>query len=163
MDSSAAPPEGGAQRCGKADVVRPRKQVNSYLQKSMAPDVRRSPKPANRRSGDQRPVVIRPLEVTTTQRPSCLRIASTRPSPGTRSPCSTSILPILPSIRAVPRWTSRTTQPATPDFGGGCSGSFARDGEDGAAEPVAYLGCAPPAPRAMGSSISAGLGGLVVA
>ena len=33
---------------------------------------------------------IRPLEVTTTQRPSCLRMASTRPTPGMLSPAKTS-------------------------------------------------------------------------
>src|SRR6202171_4416318 len=56
---------------------------------------------------------MRPLLVTTTQRPSWRRIASTRPAPGTGSPAYTSKIPCRPSIRAPALATSRSTQPST--------------------------------------------------
>ena len=57
-----------------------------------------------RKQATQRDAVMIPLEVVTTQRPSCLWIDSIRPRIGTTSPASTSISPIRgPWINAIPR------------------------------------------------------------
>src|SRR5258706_829718 len=58
-------------------------------------------------------VMIKPLLVTTTQRPSWRLMASTRPRPGIGSPAYTSNIPRRPSISAAPLATSRSTQPST--------------------------------------------------
>src|SRR5262249_26445128 len=55
---------------------------------------------------------IRPRAVTTTQRPSWRLISSTRPTPGSWSAGSISIMPERPSTSAAPRYALRSTQPS---------------------------------------------------
>ena len=54
--------------------------------------------------------LITPLFVATVHRPPCRAIDWTRPTPGTRSPVETPIIPAGPCKIALPLITSRTTQ-----------------------------------------------------